>query len=506
MSTLAPAFGTSLAARSRQFAGGMRGKTESPEAYQGRMAANRASYQPSAPAPVTPAPSGNQVPETKNQAPPPTPAAPRPGGKLVPGRSAGSQVWQPDAPASNGGIPSPSANPATASFPGSRAAASPTGAPATQRLTDWNAGKPLPAASPAAPNPRQAPLRTAATRNPTFDGKSMAEFKGSRPGVPTLNGAMNTQSTGPVSNNPNFARYAPDTFDPLTSQAAALGKAAQIANDPQNQAHLALGQILSKPNPTAPPVTPTPAPASSLVMPPHIAARALQPANNPVVPGYNQAIATIGDEAFNKNFKARNPAVRLAPKPGKGQPFSNSALAGARADGGPVSAGKPYLVGERGPEIVAPTPPPPPKRSGLSILGNRSRPRSSTIALARLLGIKQENMKADGGPVSAGKPYLVGERGPEIIVPQKSGTVIPNHALPAPRTGWHSPQNAIDPAADPNASTPMDKPVHMPAGMRGPITRPPSKTRNWTTAGNPVIKDRNRPFIPIKSATMLARA
>jgi len=34
--------------------------------------------------------------------------------------------------------------------------------------------------------------------------------------------------------------------------------------------------------------------------------------------------------------------------------------------------------------------------------------------------------RADGGPVSAGRPYLVGERGPEIMVPRNSGTVLPN--------------------------------------------------------------------------------
>ena len=31
-----------------------------------------------------------------------------------------------------------------------------------------------------------------------------------------------------------------------------------------------------------------------------------------------------------------------------------------------------------------------------------------------------------GGPVSAGQPYLVGEMGPEVIVPSQGGTVIPN--------------------------------------------------------------------------------
>lgn len=34
--------------------------------------------------------------------------------------------------------------------------------------------------------------------------------------------------------------------------------------------------------------------------------------------------------------------------------------------------------------------------------------------------------RANGGPVTAGRPYVVGERGPELIVPRRSGTVIPN--------------------------------------------------------------------------------
>lgn len=34
--------------------------------------------------------------------------------------------------------------------------------------------------------------------------------------------------------------------------------------------------------------------------------------------------------------------------------------------------------------------------------------------------------RAHGGPISAGKPYIVGEQGPELIVPQSAGMVIPN--------------------------------------------------------------------------------
>ena len=42
-----------------------------------------------------------------------------------------------------------------------------------------------------------------------------------------------------------------------------------------------------------------------------------------------------------------------------------------------------------------------------------------------------DNLKtrATGGPVSGGTPYLVGERGPELMVPAGNGTVMPNNAL-----------------------------------------------------------------------------
>jgi len=37
--------------------------------------------------------------------------------------------------------------------------------------------------------------------------------------------------------------------------------------------------------------------------------------------------------------------------------------------------------------------------------------------------------RAKGGPVKAGKPYLVGEEGPEIVVPDEDGEVLPNEKL-----------------------------------------------------------------------------
>jgi biotin operon repressor len=37
--------------------------------------------------------------------------------------------------------------------------------------------------------------------------------------------------------------------------------------------------------------------------------------------------------------------------------------------------------------------------------------------------------KANGGPVKGGKPYIVGEKGPELFTPGVSGNITPNHAL-----------------------------------------------------------------------------
>ena len=39
--------------------------------------------------------------------------------------------------------------------------------------------------------------------------------------------------------------------------------------------------------------------------------------------------------------------------------------------------------------------------------------------------------RANGGSVSSGTPYLVGERGPELFVPGASGNIVPNHSMGA---------------------------------------------------------------------------
>ena len=42
-------------------------------------------------------------------------------------------------------------------------------------------------------------------------------------------------------------------------------------------------------------------------------------------------------------------------------------------------------------------------------------------------GLAVMEPRALGGPVSAGRPYLVGERGPELFISNSSGRIVPNY-------------------------------------------------------------------------------
>jgi tape measure domain-containing protein len=53
-------------------------------------------------------------------------------------------------------------------------------------------------------------------------------------------------------------------------------------------------------------------------------------------------------------------------------------------------------------------------------------PAGGAAAFKASLGIPG---RASGGSVSAGSPYMVGERGPELFVPKQSGKIIPNGAI-----------------------------------------------------------------------------
>ena len=70
-----------------------------------------------------------------------------------------------------------------------------------------------------------------------------------------------------------------------------------------------------------------------------------------------------------------------------------------------------------------------------STLDRAARDRQSVITVTRRViggapGVG-DIFRAQGGPVTARSPYIVGERGPELFVPNHSGRIVPNHQLTA---------------------------------------------------------------------------
>lgn len=65
-------------------------------------------------------------------------------------------------------------------------------------------------------------------------------------------------------------------------------------------------------------------------------------------------------------------------------------------------------------------------RSGIdTILGGRSASSGSGGLVAALSGLLSDSPgRATGGPVSPGRSYVVGERGPELFVPTSSGSIV----------------------------------------------------------------------------------
>lgn len=51
------------------------------------------------------------------------------------------------------------------------------------------------------------------------------------------------------------------------------------------------------------------------------------------------------------------------------------------------------------------------------------------VAFPSNMNIGLAGFRAAGGPVSGNQSYMVGERGPELFVPGRSGTIVPNNAL-----------------------------------------------------------------------------
>ena len=58
--------------------------------------------------------------------------------------------------------------------------------------------------------------------------------------------------------------------------------------------------------------------------------------------------------------------------------------------------------------------------------GGLGTAKGFTEIFGKLMGIPG---RANGGPVSGGNPYVIGERGPELFVPSVSGAIVPNNMI-----------------------------------------------------------------------------
>jgi TP901 family phage tail tape measure protein len=89
----------------------------------------------------------------------------------------------------------------------------------------------------------------------------------------------------------------------------------------------------------------------------------------------------------------------------------------------------------------------------LKALGAKSPFFSELAMLGAIMEAEANKLiegRAAGGPVSANTPYLVGERGPELFMPSRGGTIVPNHAL-AGGTSIHIASITLNGVNDPKA-------------------------------------------------------
>src|SRR4029077_16497964 len=67
--------------------------------------------------------------------------------------------------------------------------------------------------------------------------------------------------------------------------------------------------------------------------------------------------------------------------------------------------------------------------------GIQMPPLMSSKEYESLLSDRYLQKRVEGGPVDPGVPYLVGEGGPELLVPDSSGTIVPSTRLASAKGG-----------------------------------------------------------------------
>lgn len=184
-------------------------------------------------------------------------------------------------------------------------------------------------------------------------------------------------------------------------------------------------KMAQKPSPV---VTPpgTPAAASSVVAtakPETIKAPSTQFGGSPSKP-------TVGSAAPAAQKTAATPpatpaAKRVTPTQAQKNPAGMSARMGAGTPS-PTPAILQNPIGTIGNAIASAGSA---AASSIRSQGDKN-PTGIAAKISKLFGRAKDDVKvaarAEGGPIKKDKPYLVGEEGPEIVVPKQDGTVIPN--------------------------------------------------------------------------------
>jgi hypothetical protein len=82
-----------------------------------------------------------------------------------------------------------------------------------------------------------------------------------------------------------------------------------------------------------------------------------------------------------------------------------------------------------GPSAPTPTPKPKPKPKPLFTGTNLNVPAGGVMGFGPKPKPFDFGFRANGGPVTGGSPFIVGERGPELFIPNTSGSITPNNQM-----------------------------------------------------------------------------
>lgn len=86
--------------------------------------------------------------------------------------------------------------------------------------------------------------------------------------------------------------------------------------------------------------------------------------------------------------------------------------------------------------------------------------------------------RAKGGPVSGGQPYLVGEQGPELVVPKKDGVVVPAPQTAEVMSLYEPPGMQLHQSLDGHAYLDAGAPPAPAPSLSGPYTGPGAPRRS----------------------------